>query len=121
VRHLNLGKTFDYEFRPGVLPASLRELVIGQSYHQLLQPGSLPDGLEVLAFHKWSNSQDALLPGVIPSSVVVVSMGMWYRQELLTGGIPATVRWLRLPAAYSNRNLGSVLAPSTQAVWWKDE
>ena len=120
VVHLNLGHAFNHPLLPGVLPTSLRELVITHYYNQPLQPGSLPDGLAVLTFLPQSVFQQPLQPGVIPASVTVVSLGREYSVGLVAGGIPATVRWLRLPASYSSHDVSRVLSPSTRVVFWRE-
>ena len=68
VVYLNLGHEFNQPLSPGVLPSSLRELIISGSFRQRLQRGSLLDGLEVLAC-QCDSRFDQLQPGVIPASL----------------------------------------------------
>ena len=42
---------YDYPLLPGVLPPSLRRLVLSRTFSQPLQLGSLPEGLLFLCFH----------------------------------------------------------------------
>ena len=99
-----------------MLPSSLRELVLG--FDRPLLPGILPEGLRLLAFSSYAIFQQTLQPGVIPASAVVVNMSRFYCQELVAGGIPATVRWLRLPAEYRSKDLSDVLSPTTRVMFW---
>ena len=115
---LNLGDFFNEPLLPGVLPTTLRELIISRSFNQPLRPGSLPDGLQVLVFNVKAEFQQPLLPKVIPASVKAISMGSAYNQRIVAGAIPATVKWLRLPASYAETNSVRVLSPSTRIVWW---
>ena len=122
VVHLHLVLHIEHPLPLGVLPSSLRELVLTHHSAQLLQPGSLPDGLEVLALHcPFPDWQRPLLPGLIPASVRVLSLNDEYEQEVVAGAIPPTVAWLRLPRHYAEKELSSMLSPSTRVVWWKQE
>ena len=118
--HLRLGDAFNHPLLPGVLPTSLRVLVINNHDQRALQPGSLPDGLQVLAFRERSMLRHTLQPGVIPASVIVVSMSRFYGAKLVAGSIPSTVRWLRLPYKYAEKELRGVLSPATRIVTWAD-
>ena len=116
--HLHLSHYFNRALPAGVLPNTLRELALSPSFAHPLEVGSLPDGLQTLLFHQWSDFQHVFLPGVIPDSVLVVSLGTRYEQELVVGSIPASVKWIRLPQSYAEKDLSSVLSPSTRVVWW---
>ena len=104
-----------------MLPVTLRKLSISKCFDSPLERGSLPDGLQVLSFHQRSAWPHTLQPDNIPASVVVLSMGRVYSEELVAGGVPATVRWLRLPACYDTAGLNDEVAPSTRVVWWDEK
>ena len=87
--HLNVGGSFNHPLLPGVL----RELLIHFDFSHPMQPDSLPEGLEVLAFDSRTSYPHSWQPGVIQRD----------RVRIVAGGIPATVRWLQLPATYVRR------------------
>lgn len=127
VRYLDLGFRFNQPLTPGVLPNTLRELLVSTCYNQALQAGSLPDRLKVLAFELHEDNfkfppsafQQQLLPGLIPPSVVAIRMSRGYKQELVAGSIPATVRWLRLPWYYRDEKQCDVLSLTTEVTFWR--
>ena len=68
---------------PGLLPSSLRVLLLNQPYNQSLQPGSLPS---TLTFRKLGDDFDQpLSPGVLPASLVYLSVICFGRAQPCAG------------------------------------
>lgn len=113
LHHLRITGGFNQKLVPGMLPASLKELILSQCHH-LLEPGSLPEQLTRFTCYSFESPftlgmfpaslrhielwfcHHALVPGVIPFGVTDILIRPKLKRRFGPGIFPASVKRLSL-------------------------
>ena len=104
---------FDQRFVSRVLPAALKELILGDGYNQPVLLGVLPASLTKLQFGSAFNQRTH--DGVLPSSLTHLHLGFRFQQQILAGTLPQSLTYLTFGADY-NQPLAVGALPSALCV-----
>ncbi|GAM19849.1 hypothetical protein SAMD00019534_030240, partial [Acytostelium subglobosum LB1] len=101
-----------HDIKPGVLPKSLKELVLGAFDHDLT-PDTLPSSITRLTFGMFNRT---ILEGVLPASLIHLTFGYQFNRQLLPGSLPQSLQHLNMGYMFKHDILPSTLPSSLQSL-----